>query len=380
MSVSTTARIKIRSASFSDYDQIAALQLRNGMRESSRECWEGLWRGNPACPNPDKQSPIGWVLETDAGEVVGFIGNLPLLFHFRGHELKAATGVGWAVDKAYRSYSMQLLHHFLRQNDVDLFPFATVNANAEPVLKLFKFERVPVGVWNKSAFWITNYHGFAASVMSMRSIRFDRAAGFLCAAAFFLWDTFRTFGRRDVRRMQAIEEQSEFDTRFDGFWEELKRQRHDTLLAVRTRSTLEWHFRESLSRQCCWVLTAIESMRLVAYAIFIRQDHPAIGLKRVRLVDFQSLMGFENTLRSFLSWSLRRCRQEHVHILEVMGCWPDRADLRTLPPPHTRTLSSWTYYYKAKDKALAAALQDSPSWAPSSFDGDASLYPMASLL
>jgi len=36
----------------------------------------------------------------------------------------------------------------------------------------------------------------------------------------------------------AIEMCSGFDPHFDDFWEELKVQKHNTLLAVRTRDTL----------------------------------------------------------------------------------------------------------------------------------------------
>src|SRR6266700_4033832 len=139
MSESRPARPKARYASFADYDQIAALQIRNGMHQSSQERWEGLWRGNPALRGCESEWPLGWVLETDTGEVVGFIGNVPLAFHFRGREVRAATAIGWTVDKAYRGYSIQLLHRFLDQRGVNLFPFATVGPNAEPLLKSFKF-------------------------------------------------------------------------------------------------------------------------------------------------------------------------------------------------------------------------------------------------
>jgi hypothetical protein len=379
MSEATRARTKVRYASFADYNQIAALQIRNGLRESSRERWEELWRGNPALREREAEWPLGWVLETAAGEIVGFIGNVPLAFHFKGRELRAATGIGWTVDKPYRGYSMQLLHQLLKQRDIDLFPFATVGSGVEPLLKACNFARVPVGTWNRSAFWVTNYHGFWASALRMRSVPFNTVIAYFLAGALFSWDAFKRFERQAGKQIHEVEQHFGFDSRFDEFWQELKSEQENRLLAVRTRETLEWHFKDSLLRKCAWVLTVTKGSRLTAYAIFDRQDHPAIGLKRVRLVDFQSLKGSEDALHSLLSWGLLRCREQRVHVLEVIGCWLGRPDLPHIVPPHCRRLFSWAYYYKATDKRLCEALNDPQSWAPSSFDGDASLYTSGAL-
>jgi hypothetical protein len=70
---------------------------------------------------------------------------------------------------------------------------------------------------------------------------------------------------------------------------------------------------------------------------------------------------------------LQKCRAGDVHVLEVMGEWLQRAGLPRIQPPFQRTLSSWTFYYKAADAQLAELLASPSAWAPSSYDGDASL-------
>src|SRR5207245_10982314 len=40
-------RVIMREASFRDYDQIAALQIRNGLSTKSYEDWLALWSDNP---------------------------------------------------------------------------------------------------------------------------------------------------------------------------------------------------------------------------------------------------------------------------------------------------------------------------------------------
>jgi len=176
-----------------------------------------------------------------------------------------------------------------------------------------------------------------------------------------------------VSSTSEIELCTDFDSRFDDFWEDLKYQNDNVLLADRTRETLQWHFRSALSRRRASILAVSKGSRLAAYAIFDRQDNHALGLRRVRFVDFQALNGSEDALRPALCWMLRKCREEGVHSLEVTGCWLDRPGLPQIRAPYHRTLSSWGYYYKATNRELSEQLKNPKVWAPSSFDGDSSL-------
>ena len=364
----------VRVATFEDYDQIAALQIRNGLPARAYEDWRMLWTGNPVYQQRDGQWPIGWVLETKTAGIVGSIGNIPLAYQLKGRELLAATPCAWVVDASYRSYSMRVVSCLMRQKNIDLFIFTTVSSASEPSYRtVFRFSRVPVGKWDKSDFWITNHRGFSQSALTMKSIPLAKVMSYPVSAALFCWDRFSDPGLRVNGASSEIELCSDFDNRFDEFWEELKHQKDNALLAVRTRETLAWHFRYSLMRQNVWILAASKGSRLIAYAIFDRLDNLAIGLKRIRLVDFQALNGGEKVLGSALCWMLDKCRKEGIHVLEISGCWLDRTNLPQISAPYERNLSSWSYYYRAIDKNLSEPLADPKVWAPSSFDGDASL-------
>jgi hypothetical protein len=364
---------KVRQAVFEDYDQIAAVQLRNGLiYTKSREDWVALWRGNPVYEACAGQWPIGWVLEAENGEIVGSIGNLPLVYQFRGRELRVGSPIGWAVDPQYRGYSLLILDQFLKQKEVDLFICTTVGPQAEPVFSAVGLSRVPVGQWHKSTFWITNYRRFSGAVLSQKSALLAAVMSHPMSVALYCWDKLHDLRMRGGSSIVEIELCSGFDRRFDDFWEELRRQNDDVLLAVRTPQTLQWHFRNTPQRPATWILGVLERSRLTAYAIFDRSDS-AVGLKRVRLVDFQALCGSEEALGATLQWMLNRCRKEGIPFLEVTGCWLNRPSLPRVVAPYHRNLPCWAYYYKAKEKHLSEALQDSAAWAPSSFDGDASL-------
>ena len=366
-------RPKLREACWEDFDQIAALQTRNGLATRSYEDWMEFWRGNPVYKQLGGQWPIGWVLEIEDSEIVGSIGNIPVAYQFRGRELRAAAACSWAVDARYRCYSMLLLDSLLSQKDVDFFISTTVSSWAEPAFTVFQSSRLPVGTWNKSAFWISNYRGFSYSVLRRTSIPLATLISYPLSAALFCRDRFITAGMRAHGSTADLELCSEFDGRFEEFWEELKHQNDNILLAVRTRETLRWHFRNSLSRGSARILAASKGSRLIAYAIFDRQDNFVLGLKRARLVDFQAVHGAEEVLRSVLCWMLHKCWEEGIHVLEVKGCWLDRQGLPRILAPYHRTFASWAYYYKANEKELRETLKDPKVWAPSSFDGDASL-------
>jgi hypothetical protein len=164
-----------------------------------------------------------------------------------------------------------------------------------------------------------------------------------------------------------------FDARFDEFWEALKRDNPHLLLANRSRTVLEWHFEHALRKHQLRIATVVDGARLAAYAIFDRRDNADFGLKRVRLVDFQSLDGTTALLSPILSWALRKYRSEGIHMLENVGQWLDRGDLIGNAAPHRRKLSTWTYVYRASNPKLAGSLQERRAWSPTLFDASASL-------
>jgi len=364
---------QVRKASLDDYEQIAALHVRNGLAAKSYDDWVALWLGNPVYQQRGGQWPIGWVLETESCGVVGWVGNIPSAYQFRGHRLCAATPCSWMVDAAHRGYGMLTLNRLLRQRDIDLFVCSNVSPISEPFTRHLRFSRVPIGDWHKSAFWITNYAGFAQIALKLKSVPLARALAYPVSAALICRD--RCCGGWEGHRnsIAEIERCWEFDSRFDDFWDELQHQNENVLLAVRTRETLAWHFRTALMQRRAWILASLKGSRLIAYAIFDRQDNPGIGLHRVRLVDFQAHRGSEHALLSALSWMLHKCREDGIHMVEVSGCWLNRPGLPRIVGPYHRTLPSWRYYYKAIDPKLSDLLRDSKIWAPSSFDGDASL-------
>jgi hypothetical protein len=362
--------IMFRPATFDDYGRIAELGGRYSLEAESYEQWVHLWANNPVYQEfPDW--PIGWVLVNEDKEMVGHIGNVPLLCEFENRRLLASASRAVVVDARYRTYSFQLFRNFFKQKRVNLFLATTVNEQAAKANQVFRAERVPAGSWDKSVFWITDYQGFSASLLAMKDLH-GKPLSYPLSAGLRLRDT--VAGKWFKTRRNGIEPDycTEFDERFEDFWQKLRLASAHRLLANRSRETLKWHFKHPLKQGRAWVLTVNRGSELVAYAIFLRQDNAALSLKRMRLVDFQTLEDVE-LLRPILCHALARCRRDGIHIVEAMGFGPEKQRVIDSLSPHRRALTSWRYFYKAADSELAEKLKNSQVWDPSCFDGDSSL-------
>ncbi|HTU47732.1 MAG TPA: hypothetical protein VMF91_21925 [Bryobacteraceae bacterium] len=364
--------LQIRGACFNDYPQIAKLESRYRLETKSREEWEHLWINNPVYTQLAKSWPIGWVLEDSDEKIVGYIGNIPLVYELHGKRLLTATSRAWVVDSAYRSYSLLLLDYFFSQKNVDLYLTTSLNSEAFAGFQSFGPCAVPVGDWDHSRFWITNYAGFVSSWLRTKGVPMARLLGFPLSVLPFLRDR---IGARGIRTSgkQELQFCASFDERFDTFWESLKKKRSGVLLGTRTREILDWHFRYALMRYEAWIVCVCEQSKLLAYAIFYRQDNTRIGLKRVRLADFQTLTDDNSLLLPMLACALDRCRKRGIHMLEIVGLSREKAEVIAEASPYRRNLGSWLSFYKANNSQLAERLADPKCWDLSCFDGDSSV-------
>jgi len=360
---------RIRAASFEDYAEIAALEARFSLDVRSRAEWSHFWLGNPAFLAMQHDWPIGWVLE-DQDRIVASMANIPLLYELGGGKILAATGRGWVAETAYRSHSLLLLDSVISQPGVDLFVNTTVSPASLPAVELLNCHRVPVGLWDTSSFWITDHQGFVESVLRPKTGRLARPLSYPLSVAVSLKDW---LARQPVRERDVeLELCAEFDERFDGFWDDLRRSNPHVLLAARTSQVLRWHFQHVIKRNQLWIVTVKDRARISAYCIFDVSNNLKSGMKRARLIDFQTLDGGTEVLSPMLLWALKKCRSDAIHILECTGRWIEENEL-IFAAAHTRRLSAWSYYYRANNPTLATTLTDSRAWRPTLLDGDASL-------
>ena len=291
-------------------------------------------------------------------------------YHFKGREVLASSLHAFSLDVSHRGHGLILLNRLLQSPpEVEYFVGTTANANSSKVLDRLGVGRIPVGDWENSAFWITNYDGFVSSAVVRKGWH-----GSLAGSASIALNMYDKLSKTPwPRQNHPLNRQTGFDERFDVFWQELLRAYPNRFLATRSRDVLDWHFKFSLAQNRAWIVTHEVGSRILAYAIFHRQDHREINLKRVRLVDCQTLPESADALPSLLAWGLQECRVQGIHMLEVFGFRPDKQKVVDRLAPRRRKLPSWTYFHKISSPSLRLEMQDPQIWDPSQFDGDASL-------
>ncbi len=343
---------KLRPATLDDYENIRQLGLTYSLDIPVEEDWRSLWRDNPLRSRSGNDFPIGWVLETQSGEMVGTMGTVRSLYKFRGNDLISATSRAWFVKAPYRGFALRLMDEYLNQPGVDLF---INNAVSVPALESFSqfCDRIPLGEWDSMSYWVTAHRRFAQRAL-------EKSRG-------------RTF---------TIEATDRFDSRFDAFWNELLRQNPEKLLAERSSRALLWHFGAPMRKGRLWILTASKNGRLSAYCTLTRQDHafrlPALPhgdtqrIEAMRLVDYQSIEPETDALPALLAAAIARCAKEGVCILENLGRGVPKMRALDDCVPHRKTLSNWKFFYRAADAGLDAELREPRFWDPSAYDGDAS--------
>ncbi len=368
---STKRGLMLREATLEDYHQIASIESRYGLATKSYEEWTHLHLHSPLRYESQAEAPIGWVIENEDAQIVGSVGNLLLPYEFEGKRILAVTGRGWVAEPAYRSLALLLLDRLICQPDAELFLTNAITSASAPAFDALGCYRVPAGVWDRSGFWITHHSAFMQSVLTMRKFVLARPLRYPFAAAAFLKDglTTKALRRADVE-VQCC---PCFDERFDDFWDQLRSKNPHRLLAVRSREMLEWHFHYALRKNSLWIAAVVDGPRIAAYAIFDRRDNLNFGLKRVRLVDFQSPDSSPHLLVPLLRWALRECRNKGIHMLENTGAWLGKGEVLDRLTPHQRQLSTWTYVYRANSRALAERLRNQNAWGPTLYDGSASL-------
>jgi len=363
---------RIREARFEDHAGVAALEQRYGLFTTPESDWRRRWDGNPALREYAEPWPIGWVIESQAGNIAGFFGNIPMAYELNGERVLAAATNSWVVDDDHRGHALKLLSRFLAQPGVDLFLSTTANAETTTAMTAFKTKKTPQPHCDEALFWITGYGGFGRALAAKAGLPlaglFGALIGPLAGLGFGVADAVR--GRPSAGVGEGCRLTTDFDDRFDAFWQRL-RSRPGILRLVRDSAAMNWHFNRFLADDRAWIVTCEKSGALSGYAVFVRQDNDAIGLARAVLVDIQA--DEDDVLRRLFLSGLNECWTRGLHVLEAVGLAAAKRDVLKGLSPWTRRLPIWPYLYKAPGAALAAKLSDPACWDIGPIDGDASL-------
>jgi hypothetical protein len=380
------APVSVREAQFGDFDRVSAMNRRLGQGADSLENWHRLWRDNPAL-REGRVPRIGWVLQTGdvasnvgnevAGEIVGFLGSIPLTYTFAGNNLPAAATCRLAVEPAYRSSTHLLVTSFFRQKDVDLFLNTTATVAAGKIVTALRAVQVPLAAYGDVLFWVLRPRRFVQAVLQKVGIKPGIAALGSSAGGLALAGDIAVRGRSpktDSRQFSAKElAVSEIGPAFEDFWAE-RRKNGSQLFAERSAEIMRWHFQPPGTSKVAKVLACFASDRLLGYAI-VRHEPAKEGLRRSIIADLMISAEDSTIVDSLLAAAHTSAKQAGSDVLEVIG-FPERirAALRKWHP-YSRSYPACPYFYKARERALQEKLASEDVWYACPFDGDATLWP-----
>jgi hypothetical protein len=369
------APAKIRDAHFSDFPAVAELKRRGGLNADSFENWERLWRRNPAIEHGGIKRPIGWVLEAD-GAVVGYLGNISLLYRFGDRTLTAVTAHGLVVDPVYRAVSMTLIAAFFRQKSVDLFISTTAIEAVGKIALAFKSSPVPQPEYDTALFWVLRPYPFARSLM--HKLKLGRAlsqiGGILAALSVGTdkilrrrWPT-RPSTHLTLSEIGVDDIGEDFQTRWTA-----KQKEGCRLLADRSPAALRWHFEIPGDRGFARVLCCHKNGELVGYTVIRTDTNHENGLQTSIIADLVASHDDPEIVRALWTAAYGHAKYAGSHILEVLGFPPAIRQVASAWNPYLRKYPACPFYYKAADPELHKALSDGAVWYASPFDGDATL-------
>lgn len=363
-------RTALRAARFEDYEQIVRLESTLHPVTLPFDEWRAIWVENPLWPRLRDSWPIGWVLESASGEIVGCMGNIPLEYHFRGEQLMVASGRAWVISPTHRAFgsAVRLLKEHFGQPTVDLVLDTSVSAEAVERCGHLS-NKIPAGDWESVAFFITNHRAVAARVLKKMKVPLAGVLSPPAAIGLRLKDA--VFAKQFARHPQFdIEEAAGFDSRFDDFWAELLQQKSQIVLSARDSATMSWHYASPLRKKRLWIYTASRNGKIRAYAIFERKDF-GDELHRMRLVDFQTIEDVD-LLSDILAIALRRCVAEGVCVLDKSGIGLASMRIFDESTPYRRK-QPWPFWYRTTNPSLVQDLRNPDHWEPTEYDGDVSL-------
>lgn len=364
-----------RPAQLADFAGVAELKARHGLGPDSIENWERLWVRNPALRAWHEPPTIGWVLE-DATRIVGFMGSIPLSYHFRGRSVRAATTHALVIEPKYRAFAPGIISSFFRQPGIDLFLNTTAVPSAAKLVLAFGARAVPQPDYGKVLFWVLNRSAFAQAVgkkLGLNAIGRTMASAFgpaaICVEA--------VLRSRKPKSMKSCVEIRRFGvdqigTEFDVLWESEAATRRQ-LLGERSRAALRWHFSGPATTADVQVLAAYRADTLVGYAVLFSKRDNESGLRYCSLADVFVANDEADVIAALVSAGHRMAKQAEHHLLEVIGFPQQVRRICEQGNPYSRQYPACPFYYKAPETLLNSELASAQNWYASPYDGDGSL-------
>jgi hypothetical protein len=368
---------KLRVVEEKDFGKLASL-LTEGFPSRSLELWEkrfhSWWEKNPFW-TPD--IPIGWLLEDKNGNIVGFMGNIPVKFQVNGQESLASAGTSWYVKPEFQgSNSILILLAWLKQRNFQLFLSTTPNEKVQKMIPKLGFVQIDFP-FNQTEYWDILNCGQALHLLIKRRLK----PGVMTITFKIILLPIRLISRlilplkkAKVQRLRCPEYTTSFcsacDASFTEFWERNKKEYTTTLF--RDAETLSWlcSMEENQSR---FIIKCIQKsdLAMAGYLLFDIVIEPQTRIKLMRLRDLFIPEPKEKAVLSMISASMSVAIKNDVAIIKY---WAPNQEIENIFKKlfWFKKKCRYPYLYKFSGK-VEANIKAGHEFIPSLIDPDRGL-------
>ncbi len=385
----------------------------NASLEEFRELFDHRWLNNP-CRTPD--DPLGWVLETDTGQIVGFHGIVPTRIWIGDRSIPAIAPTTWAADPGYGRQGFALLSTYLNWGR-DRF---LLNTTANPITSAMHEAshagmcKIPIEGFDQRLLWVLDLgpllrwkmaqhvapglaHGIATSRLTLRlmgtagALAAGIAGGFGAAVRASIGRSRIDFTGGDL----PTEMVGRFEPEFDALWQRYRH--HHTFATERTAAILNWrHIDPPRLLGRSYALACRDGAKLAGYVALREPATTAPG--HFIVTDLLYDPARPEVMWSLMNAAFKFAAARSASVLEVFGFHPSlnrelltqhpyvlqRSQLEQLGRNASlgRTLgtltrrngsgASSTYWYRAPTAELKQ-ICETGTWWPSGIDGDLNL-------
>lgn len=355
--------MSVRPADAQDHEAIDALHREVGWPTRSQAGREWL-DSNPALQ--ESGAPSGWLLQDDAGQIGGFVGNFMQHFWHHDRRFYGATGYSLIVSERMQGRCRGLIRAVLKQPG--LFTAYTLNANPQAAVlyPLFGLKPWPPQTHDVKLSWIVDHR----AMLKARALReaVERAAWVARPGHEWLMNNrLGTLPKLEGSDTVEILEDFSEGSDYAAYWEALKAQ--GRLVADRGPAAMRWRLSDPDAAQPPVMLAFRREGRITGCAMLIMNKGRAIEPPVLEIVDLTALNDDMQAIPELMRTILNEARGMgaakvrapvvSAELMQRMGAVVDAA----------RREGGWGHGH-------AWMAPDGPptdGWSPTAFDGDYSL-------
>jgi hypothetical protein len=366
-------KLVIRKAEFQDERLVNELCHRNGLTgEISNEAWNWIWKDNSFYKDT---WPIGWVIESNQ-IIVGYIGNIPRAYIFKGQTFIAGVARAFAVDIEYRRHSLKLISKFLQQKDADLLIFSSANNLSSTIYKAIKAKPIPQNDYNNDLFWVVSASKFIYSLLRKKIL--SNKLAFLIAKVispiFLIESLMLNRWKKSFNYDFKISKLNTVIDEIDKFWHKVKILKSEKLLSFRDKKSILWQFdNESSKKKNPVIITAYKNKVLVGYLILSHIKSNNSGFNKMVINDLIVQGNMPDLILGLVKEAFLHAKKNNVDLLQITGFPDDIRNELKLFKPYRRKYSFSRFWYYVVNKNLEEPLKKKSIWYASIFDGDSSI-------